>query len=47
MKYMKGVNLNFDDRAYMHQHFEEEEGNMGISHIVSESAPERKQAQLT
>jgi hypothetical protein len=33
MKYIKGVNINFDDRAYLQQHFEEEENN-GISAVV-------------
>lgn len=42
MKYMKGVNINFDDKAYMQQHFEEEEGNVGISQAISDAAPERQ-----
>ena len=25
MKYIKGVNMNFDDKAYLQSHFEEEE----------------------
>ena len=28
MKYIKGVNMNFDDKAYLKSHFEEEEQNM-------------------
>jgi len=33
MKYMKGVNINFDDQAYLQQHFEEEENNC-VSAVV-------------
>ena len=28
MKYMRGVNMNFDDKAYLQSHFEEEESGM-------------------
>lgn len=36
MKYIKGVNVNFDDKAYLQQHFDEEEGpgNHGISAVI-------------
>ena len=33
MKYIKGVNINFDDRAYLQQHFEEEESH-GIAAVI-------------
>lgn len=28
MKYIKGVNVNFDDKAYLQQHFDEEDASM-------------------
>ena len=28
MKYIKGVNMNFDDKAYLQSHFEEEESGL-------------------
>ena len=28
MKYIRGVNMNHDDRAYLQSHFDEEEPNM-------------------
>lgn len=39
MKYMKGVNINFDDRAYLQSHFEEEaENNLGIVGAINHEA---------
>ena len=28
MKYIKGVNMNFDDKAYLQSHLEEEESGL-------------------
>ena len=28
MQYIKGVNMNFDDKAYLQSHFEEEESGL-------------------
>ena len=33
MKYIKGVNMNFDDKAYLQSHFEEEESGLAQQQI--------------
>lgn len=33
MKYIKGCNMNFDDKAYLQQHFEEEESGLAEQQI--------------
>ena len=40
MKYIKGVNMNFDDKAYLKSHFEEEEQNMEQQILKDGSKPE-------
>jgi hypothetical protein len=38
MKYIKGVNMNMDDKAYLKSHFEEEDGqgnHHGISAVIA------------
>lgn len=41
MKYIKGVNINFDDRAYLQQHFEEEESH-GIAAVIGADQTESR-----
>ena len=33
MKYIRGVNMNFDDKAYLQSHFEEEESGLAEQQI--------------
>ena len=33
MKYIKGVNMNFDDKAYLQSHFMEEESGLAEQQI--------------
>ena len=37
MKYIKGVNMNFDDKAYLQSHFEEEESGLAQQQIQQQA----------